>query len=134
MQDIRASSRLEKTLEQPIAPLLYTLSTMHCGAVSLAQGGAGLGTMWGEELALEMLRKAGFGAVDVHRLEHDQHLTDRMAGVPGHPRLLSGSAALCPTHPFAVLITLTARLNIPQFSVRISDQPMAQAQQWQCFW
>ena len=44
---------------------------MHCMTVSLAQGGAGLGTMWGEELALEMLGKAGFGTVDVHRPEHD---------------------------------------------------------------
>ncbi len=71
MQDIRASSRLEKNLEHPIAPLLYTLSTMHCMTVSLAQGGAGLGTMWGEELALEMLNKAGFEAIDVHQLKHD---------------------------------------------------------------
>ena len=71
MQDIRASSHLENNLEHPIAPLLYTLSTMHCMTVSLAQGGAGLGTMWGEELALEMLAKAGFDTVDVHQLEHD---------------------------------------------------------------
>jgi 2-polyprenyl-3-methyl-5-hydroxy-6-metoxy-1,4-benzoquinol methylase len=71
MQDIRASSRLEKNLEHPIAPLLYTLSTMHCMTVSLAQGGAGLGTMWGEELAVELLGKAGFGSVDMHQLEHD---------------------------------------------------------------
>jgi len=34
-------------------------------------GGAGLGTMWGEELAVEMLHKAEFDAIDVHRLEHD---------------------------------------------------------------
>lgn len=71
MQDIRASSRLERNLDHPIAPLLYTLSTMHCMTVSLAGGGAGLGTMWGEELALEMLRRAGFEQVAVHRLEHD---------------------------------------------------------------
>jgi len=71
MQDIRASSRLENNLEHPIAPLLYTLSTMHCMTVSLAQGGTGLGTMWGEELALQMLEQAGFAQVAVHRLEHD---------------------------------------------------------------
>lgn len=71
MQDIRASSRLEKNLDHPVAPLLYAISTMHCMPVSLAQGGAGLGTMWGEELALEMLRDAGFDAVHVHRLDHD---------------------------------------------------------------
>lgn len=71
MQDIRASSALENNLDHPIAPLLYTLSTMHCMTVSLAQGGAGLGTMWGEELALEMLARAGFGEVTVRRLAHD---------------------------------------------------------------
>lgn len=71
MQDIRASSRLENNLEHPVAPLLYTLSTMHCMTVSLAQGGAGLGTMWGEELAVRMLREAGFDAVEVRQLDHD---------------------------------------------------------------
>jgi hypothetical protein len=39
--------------------------------VSLAQGGAGLGTMWGEELAEEMLRDAGFTGIANHKLEHD---------------------------------------------------------------
>lgn len=71
MQDIRASSDLANNLEHPIAPLLYTLSTMHCMTVSLAQGGAGLGTMWGEELAVEMLKKAGFDEVSVNTLDHD---------------------------------------------------------------
>jgi SAM-dependent methyltransferase len=71
MQDIRASSELANNLEHPIAPLLYTLSTMHCMTVSLAQGGAGLGTMWGEELAVEMLGKAGFAEVAVRQLDHD---------------------------------------------------------------
>ena len=71
MQDIRASSRLENNLDHPIAPLLYTISTMHCMTVSLAHGGAGLGTMWGEELAVEMLRAAGFDQVAIHRLAHD---------------------------------------------------------------
>lgn len=71
MQDIRASSQLQNNLDHPIAPLLYTLSTMHCMTVSLAQGGAGLGTMWGEELAIEMLKQAGFDKIDVHQLAHD---------------------------------------------------------------
>jgi len=71
MQDIRASSRLENNLDHPIAPLLYTLSTMHCMTVSLAQGGAGLGTMWGEELALSMLEEAGFDQINVNQLDHD---------------------------------------------------------------
>jgi hypothetical protein len=44
---------------------------MHCMTVSLAQGGEGLGTMWGEERARELLAAAGFGSVEVHHLEHD---------------------------------------------------------------
>lgn len=71
MQDIRASSQLENNANHPIGPLLYTLSTMHCMTVSLAQGGAGLGTMWGEEMAVEMLRQAGFDNVTVNQLDHD---------------------------------------------------------------
>lgn len=71
MQDIRASSSLENNLDHPLGTLLYTVSTMHCMSVSLAQGGAGLGTMWGEELARQMLARAGFDAIEVHQLEHD---------------------------------------------------------------
>lgn len=71
MQDIRAASELHGNLEHPAAPLLYTISTFHCTSVSLAADGAGLGTMWGEELALAMLAEAGFGAVEVHQLAHD---------------------------------------------------------------
>jgi 2-polyprenyl-3-methyl-5-hydroxy-6-metoxy-1,4-benzoquinol methylase len=71
MQDIRASSELHNNLDHPVAPLLYTISTIHCMSVSLAQGGAGLGTMWGEEQAVAMLREAGFGSVEVQQLPHD---------------------------------------------------------------
>jgi hypothetical protein len=44
---------------------------MHCMTVSLAQGGAGLGTCWGRELAEKMLHEAGFGNVRVEKLPHD---------------------------------------------------------------
>jgi hypothetical protein len=44
---------------------LYTISTMHCMTVSLAHGGAGLGTASGTQLAVRMLREAGFGDVTV---------------------------------------------------------------------
>ena len=71
MQDICASSHLEKNMAHPIAPFLYTISTMHCMTVSLAADGAGLGTCWGEETALEMLDTAGFPTVEVKRLPHD---------------------------------------------------------------
>ena len=71
MQDIRASSYVEKNMDHPIGPFLYAISTMHCMTVSLAQGGAGLGTCWGRELAESMLAEAGFAEVEVHTLEHD---------------------------------------------------------------
>lgn len=71
MQDIRASSHVENNMENPVAPFLYTISTMHCMSVSLSANGAGLGTVWGEELAVQMLQKAGFNAVSVHKPEHD---------------------------------------------------------------
>ena len=71
MQDIHSSRDVEKNVDNPMAPLLYTVSTFHCMTVSLALGGAGLGTMWGEETALEMLAVAGFENIERHRLEHD---------------------------------------------------------------
>jgi 2-polyprenyl-3-methyl-5-hydroxy-6-metoxy-1,4-benzoquinol methylase len=71
MQDILASSHLERNVENPIATFLYTISTMHCMTVSLAQGGAGLGTCWGRELAERMLCDAGFTDVTVEKLPHD---------------------------------------------------------------
>jgi 2-polyprenyl-3-methyl-5-hydroxy-6-metoxy-1,4-benzoquinol methylase len=71
MQDIRATSHVEQDVDLPLAPLLYAVSCMHCMTVSLAQGGDGLGTMWGRELAGRMLREAGFDQVEIHELSHD---------------------------------------------------------------
>jgi 2-polyprenyl-3-methyl-5-hydroxy-6-metoxy-1,4-benzoquinol methylase len=71
MQDISGSSHVFKDIEHPIGTLLYTISCMHCMTVSLAQGGEGLGAMWGEETTREYLQKAGFRSVTTHRLAHD---------------------------------------------------------------
>jgi len=71
MADIKASSSLHENLDLPWAPLLYTVSTMHCMTVSLALGGAGLGTVWGEQAAVAMLGDAGFSRVDVKELATD---------------------------------------------------------------
>ncbi len=71
MQDIKGSSHVEKNMDNPLAPFLYTVSCTHCMTVSLAQGGKGLGAMWGRELACEMLREAGFSEIDVKELPHD---------------------------------------------------------------
>ena len=71
MVDIKASSQLENNLELPWASFLYAVSTVHCMSVSLGQGGDGLGTVWGTELATQMLRDAGFTQVQQHELEQD---------------------------------------------------------------
>jgi 2-polyprenyl-3-methyl-5-hydroxy-6-metoxy-1,4-benzoquinol methylase len=71
MVDIAASSRLEGNLDNPLAPFLFTVSTMHCMTVSLAQGGEGLGACWGQEKARELLAEAGFASVDVSKVEGD---------------------------------------------------------------
>ena len=71
MVDIAGSSNLEENLAHPLAPWLYTVSTMHCMTVSLAQGGDGLGTMWGEQKARQMLSEAGFSQIDVRQVEGD---------------------------------------------------------------
>jgi ubiquinone/menaquinone biosynthesis C-methylase UbiE len=71
MQDIKGSSYVAKNLSHPIGTFLYTVSCMHCMTVSLAQGGEGLGAMWGEEKTREYLSTAGFGRVEKHELSHD---------------------------------------------------------------
>ncbi len=71
MQDIDASENVNNNMDHPLGPLLYTVSTMHCMTVSLAQDGMGLGTMWGTEKAQRMLKEAGFNNVKENRLEHD---------------------------------------------------------------
>ncbi len=71
MVDIAGSSELHENLDHPIAPLLYSVSFLHCMTVSLALDGDGLGTMWGEQLARQMLADAGFTQVTVARIEGD---------------------------------------------------------------
>jgi cyclopropane fatty-acyl-phospholipid synthase-like methyltransferase len=71
MQDISGTSHVHKDIEHPIGAFLYTISCMHCMTVSLAQGGEGLGAMWGEEKTREYLQKAGFRSITTHRLAHD---------------------------------------------------------------
>ncbi len=69
--DIAASSNLEDNIGNPMAPMMYAISTMHCMTVSLALGGEGLGTMWGEQKARELFAEAGFNSVETKRIESD---------------------------------------------------------------
>jgi cyclopropane fatty-acyl-phospholipid synthase-like methyltransferase len=72
MVDIGASSHAHENMEFPLAPMMYTISCMHCMTVSLALDGTGLGAMWGEQKAREMLADAGFTHVEVSRIEDDR--------------------------------------------------------------
>jgi SAM-dependent methyltransferase len=69
--DTAASSNLADNLDHPLGPFLYTVSCMHCMTVSLAHGGMGLGTMWGEQTARTMLAEAGFTSIEVAHLDGD---------------------------------------------------------------
>lgn len=70
-QDVDATSHHHGDRDHVIGPLLYAVSCLHCMTVSLAQGGEGLGAMWGRERALEYFSEAGFPSVEVHTLDHD---------------------------------------------------------------
>ena len=69
--DIAASSYVHENLDRPLAPMLYTISTMHCMTVSLAYDGMGLGAVWGEQKALAMLGEAGFKDIETKTVEGD---------------------------------------------------------------
>jgi hypothetical protein len=65
------TSHVHRDMDHPIGTMLYTISGMHCMTVSLAQGGEGLGAVWGQEKTRDYLKRAGFGSVVTHRMAHD---------------------------------------------------------------
>ena len=69
--DVAASSSLEENVDHPLGPMLYSVSTMHCMTVSLALNGEGLGTVWGEQMARELLGEAGFKQIETKNVEGD---------------------------------------------------------------
>ena len=71
MQDIAASSNLEENLDHLLGPTLYTASSMLCMTTSLAYGGEGLGTRWGEQKARQLLAEARFAEVEVKQIPGD---------------------------------------------------------------
>lgn len=71
MLDIDANSDPQGNIDHPLGQLLYGISCLHCMTVSLAQGGMGLGAVWGTQLARQMLQEAGFENINIHRFEHD---------------------------------------------------------------
>ena len=71
MAEPAASSHLQENLEHPLGSMLYAVSVLYCMTTSLAQGGEGVGTMWGEQMARGYLQEAGFTAVEVKQMEGD---------------------------------------------------------------
>lgn len=71
MLDIKASSNLVDNMADPAMIVLYGTSVLHCMEVGLHNGGAGLGTVWGTQLATQMLNDAGFASVAIHDLPGD---------------------------------------------------------------
>jgi 2-polyprenyl-3-methyl-5-hydroxy-6-metoxy-1,4-benzoquinol methylase len=71
LQEPHGTSNLDDDRSLPVATFLYAISTVHCTAVSLGQGGAGLGTLWGERRLRELLDKSGFRRVTKHVLPRD---------------------------------------------------------------
>jgi SAM-dependent methyltransferase len=71
MVEPAASSDLDDNIDNPMAPWLYGVSTLHCLTVSLAHAGAGLGTAWGERRARELLTDVGFVDIAVHAAPGD---------------------------------------------------------------
>ena len=69
--DIAGRSKVHENLDHPIGPWLYTVSLFHCMTVSLAYDGEGLGTMWGEDVALQYLADAGFRVEEPRYVDGD---------------------------------------------------------------
>ena len=79
----KASSCLHENQGVAMAPFLYTISTMHCMTVSMAYGGPGLGTAWGEQMAVEWLGDAGFVDIETTGVPDDRANTYYLARKPG---------------------------------------------------
>ena len=71
MIDIAAETDIDGNREHPMGAFLYTVSLMHCMPIGLVDNGAGLGMMWGRQLAEKMLAEAGFGHVSVMEIPND---------------------------------------------------------------
>lgn len=71
MADLAASSNVGENLEHPVGPFVYMNSLMHCVPVSLALGGEGLGAMWGEQKARQLLAGVGFTRIEVKQAPGD---------------------------------------------------------------
>ena len=73
MQDIRGQSCVHENMEHPVAPFLYTISTMHCMSVSARPGRCGARHDVGRAgRARDARPERDSRSVDLHRLPHDE--------------------------------------------------------------
>uniref|UniRef100_A0A5S6Q2E3 Methyltransferase domain-containing protein n=1 Tax=Trichuris muris TaxID=70415 RepID=A0A5S6Q2E3_TRIMR len=70
--DIKGESDLNVDKKAPMSGLFYTVSLLHCMPVSLNfDGGVGLGTMWGRQVAERMLKEAGLEVLSVTSMPYN---------------------------------------------------------------
>jgi hypothetical protein len=73
LNEFHSTVCLEDNVGNPVAPYMYGVSVLHCMTVSLAEGGAGLGTCWGAETARRLLADAGFTSIEVRDVPGTQN-------------------------------------------------------------
>ena len=68
MSQINMSSGLENQKTHAIGSAVYCISTIHAMSVSLAEGGMGMGSAWGNENTVKTLKDVGFTKIDLVQL------------------------------------------------------------------
>ena len=115
MKEPHAADALEDNIGNPMAPLMYGCSTLHCMTVSLAHNGAGIGTMFGEQLAVTMLTDAGFTDVQIHPCPGDpgdaMYVSRKRRAQGPTPLILSGRSTGSPAREAGRRTAGTSRLD-----------------------
>jgi len=70
MAEPRGGNSLEENIENPMAPMMYSISTLYCMTTCLAQGGPGHGTLMGPKIAEELCKEAGFNSFQVSKIQN----------------------------------------------------------------
>jgi hypothetical protein len=132
MQDIGGSAYLEKNLDFPMASLLYAISCVHCTPVSLAQGGEGLGTMWGWERAQRMLHETGFASTERHVLPKgpDERLVRKPQGDAVMKRDQADNTRVVIVGAGSAGLAVAHALRRTGIAVRILDKGARVAETW----
>ena len=71
LQDYSVSSFLENNIDHAASTLIYSISCLHCLAVSLSNNGDDHGAAIGCEKLQLMLEQAGFSDINIRYLPHD---------------------------------------------------------------